>query len=267
MDLSKTGVVPVRTENPLRARELLERDGAAILTGCGVDAAASQAIPHLVFGSSALAVPPAAKVSEGGERDRKPMGLSSQTRSNCHSDGYAYGWQYPDYFLLLCDVASEQGGESFLVDGYALLDELAAAVEMAWLANAVRTVPIDQTESGMRPLVGPLVSTPPGGRQMLVMANAMDQKPTADSEDPERDRMMIETWRSTVYEATDHIQHFKLEAGEAVIVDNYRLFHGREPYEDENRRMWRVWSWTDSAAFGVPDGVLHSDSRNARLPV
>lgn len=265
MDLSSTGVVPQRTADPAEARTILERDGAVILTGCGRDAPASEAIPESVFGSSVLAVPPAARVSDGGEKDRKPMGLSSKTRSNAHSDGYSYGWQYPDYFLLLCDVPSEVGGESFLIDGYAILDLMEADDELSWLPEALRTTSIDQTEAGMRPLVGPLVSTSPGGRRMLVMSNAIDQEPTSDSEDPERDRQMIETWRSTVYEATDQIEHFKLDSGDAVIVDNYRLFHGREPYDSESRQMWRVWTWTDTAAFGVPDGVLHSDSRNAAV--
>ena len=100
---------------------------------------------------------------------------------------------------------------------------------------------------------------------MFVMANAVDQRPTNDSTDPARDREMIEAWRSTVDAATDQVEHFKIDSGEAVIVDNYRLFHGREPYDDVRRRMWRVWTWTDSAAFGTPDAVLHSDSREAHF--
>lgn len=265
MDLSKTGVVPERTADPSAARALLERDGAVILTDCGRDAAAGEAIPALVFAESVLPVPPAAKVNEPGESDDGPTGRTSQRGSNCHSVGYAYGWQYPDYFLLLCDVPSEVGGESFLVDGYAMLDEMAADDEMSWLARAVRTTSIDQTEDGMRPLVGPLVSKSPTGREMLVMANAVDQRPVDDSKDPAADARMIETWRSTVNDATDHVERFALKASEALIIDNYRLFHGTEPYEAEDRQLWRVWIWTDAAAFGMPEGVLHSDSRDARV--
>ncbi len=46
------------------------------------------------------------------------------------------------------------------------------------------------------------------------------------------------------------------------MIDNYRMFHGREPYADLDRLMWRVWIWTDESK-GVPEGMLHSDSRYA----
>lgn len=266
MDLSTVGVVPERTSDPTEARRLVERDGAAIVTGLGRDSAASEQVGRDVFGDDLLALPPAVFVSDGGHKDRRPDGLSSRTRSQCHTDGYSYGRQYPDHFLLLCDRDSAVGGESFLVDGYALLDQMEADPEWAWLPIALRTVSIDQTEAGMRPLVGPLVTATDRGRHMLVMSNAVDQGPVADSDDPDRDRTMIETWRDTVYAATDHVEKFKLAPGEAVVVDNYRLFHGREPYTDEQRRMWRVWMWTTASDSGAPVGTLASDSRNARMP-
>lgn len=265
MNLSRVGVVPVRTSDPATARMLVERDGAAILTGVGTSEEEARAVASAVFGLSLLAVPPGASVSDGGDKDRRPMGLSSASRSHCHTDGYSYGDHYPDYFLLLCDTHSEVGGESFLVDGYAVLDEMTADPEYAWLPKALRTVPINQTEIGMRPLVGPMVRSTDRGRPMVVMANAVDLRPCDDSANPERDQTMMDVWRETVYEATDHIEHFKLYSGEAVIVDNYRLFHGREPYADERRKMWRVWMWTEASAHGAPEGVLHSDSRNARI--
>ena len=263
MDLSLAGVVPERTDDPTTARELIARDGAAILVGCGRNADAGGRAARRVFGSGVLAVPPAAEVTDKGVRERRPSGLSNTTRSNCHTDGYSYGWQYPDHFLLLCDEPSDEGGESFLVDGAVVLAAMAADDDLSWVAAALPRTTVDQTQDGMQPLIGPLVSTAPSGRTMFVMANAVDQRPAADSPDQDRDRRMIAAWRSTVYAATDHVEHFKIESGEAVIVDNYRLFHGREPYVSETRRMWRVWTWTQGAAFGVPRGTLHSDSRNA----
>jgi gamma-butyrobetaine dioxygenase len=253
IDLSATGVVPERTDDATVAYELVARFGAAILVGNGREALDGPAVAHRVFEDHTLAVPEAAEVTDKGVHERRPEGLSNRTRSNCHTDGYSFGWQYPDHFLLLCDEPSDDGGDSFLVSGNAVLAAMALDEELAWVAKCLANVSVDQTQAGMQPLIGPLVSTSPSGRQMFVMANAVDQRPTNDSTDPARDREMIEAWRSTVDAATDQVEHFKIDSGEAVIVDNYR------------RRMWRVWTWTDSAAFGTPDAVLHSDSREAHF--
>ena len=43
------------------------------------------------------------------------------------------------------------------------------------------------------------------------------------------------------------------------------MFHGRDPYRDERRLLWRCWLWT-SASRGLPDvedGELHSTPGNA----
>eukprot|EP00931_Biecheleriopsis_adriatica_P086842 TRINITY_DN61411_c0_g1_i1.p1 TRINITY_DN61411_c0_g1~~TRINITY_DN61411_c0_g1_i1.p1 ORF type:complete len:405 (+),score=83.82 TRINITY_DN61411_c0_g1_i1:61-1275(+) len=68
---------------------------------------------------------------------------------------------------------------------------------------------------------------------------------------------------------------FRLERGEALVVDNYRVLHGRAPYlpedsalgmEDVNgsmeRRMWRVWSWTSQGSGLPPDGARTSQPVN-----
>ena len=73
---------------------------------------------------------------------------------------------------------------------------------------------------------------------------------------------MIDAWRDAIATAADAAPRFKLHAGDVVVVDNYRMMHGREAYADLDRLMWRVWVWT-KAAFGVPGGPLHSDSRYA----
>ena len=43
------------------------------------------------------------------------------------------------------------------------------------------------------------------------------------------------------------------------------MFHGRDPYRDQRRLLWRCWLWT-SASRGLPDveeGELHSTPSNA----
>jgi gamma-butyrobetaine dioxygenase len=254
------GVEPGRTADPLEARELVRRDGAAILTGLGRDESAAEAVPRAVFGSTVVAVPPAAEVRDGGVHDRRPVGLSRHTRLRPHTDGFAYGDAYPDHFLLSCAASSPDGGESFLVDGDALFEWLLSDPATASFARRLETVPVEQTETGMRRSTSPLVGRSPGGRRMF--RRFPDQRPADDSVAPDADAAMIAAWHQLIDDVSLFSPRFKLAPGEAVVVDNYRVFHAREAYADPERLMWRVWVWTTAGA-GVPEGLLHSDSRYA----
>ena len=48
---------------------------------------------------------------------------------------------------------------------------------------------------------------------------------------------------------------FRLQAGEMICIDNYRLLHGRDAYVEPERKVVSIWAWTTSA-MAVPDGVL-----------
>lgn len=250
---------PERTDDPVRARALVARDGCVILEGCGLDAAAAVAVAHRVFGDEVLEVPDAAEVRIGGDKDRKPAFLDQTTPLLPHTDGFAYGERYPDHFLLLCGQASPVGGESYLVDGYGVIEQLVADGHTELIDRLV-TTPVDQTEPDMQPSLAPVIGRAPSGRRMLRLFPF--QRPAAGSTDPEGDAEMLATWRRTILDAGAATPRFKLAPGDAVIIDNYRMMHGREPYEDLGRLMWRVWIWTTSS-YGVPGGPLHSDSRYA----
>tara|TARA_Y100000588_G_scaffold108196_1_gene118567 strand:- start:2538 stop:3332 length:795 start_codon:yes stop_codon:yes gene_type:complete len=254
------GVVPDRTADPRKALQLLRREGAVILTDIESGEEASRQVGFDVFGDLVLEIPPAARVLAGGEKDRMPEGLTFETRSHAHTDGFSYGDGYPDHFVLKCERHSEVGGESFLIDGYALLDALTKDPDTQWVGEGLRTIEVDQTEPGKRTSISPVVQSGPTGRTMV--RRLPDQQPNAESEDPERDRQMLDIWEAAINAAEELVPRFKLFEGEAVIIDNYRLFHGREGYKDLNRMMWRVWIWTKEAKQ-VPEGYLHSDSRHA----
>ncbi len=100
---------------------------------------------------------------------------------------------------------------------------------------------------------------------MLVTANDEHVRPCADSSTPEADQAMIDQWRSLLDAAGSEIEHFKVRNGEALIIDNYRVLHGREPYDDHRRTLWRVWLWTDASANGTPALPVHSDDRHASV--
>jgi alpha-ketoglutarate-dependent taurine dioxygenase len=251
---------PMSTRDPAEARLLTERWGVSILTGWGTSPDDAVAAAHAIFGADVREAPSPSEVRIGGDRDRRLPTIDHTTPLPAHTDGFAYGDRYPDYFLLSCAHSSAVGGESFLVDGEAVVDELAARRGGRDLVARLQTVPVDQTEPDMQRSVSPIIGRTAAGRLML--RRFPFQRPAEDSAEPERDAAMIDAWKDAVAEAAARAPRFKLRAGDVAVVDNYRMMHGREGYADLDRQMWRVWIWT-TAAWGVPDGRLHSDSRYA----
>ena len=84
--------------------------------------------------------------------------------------------------------------------------------------------------------------------------------PASQGDERATDQAMLDVWSNTINAAQQSAPRFQLDAGQALLIDNYRMFHGREGYSDPQRMMWRVWVWTQ-AALGVPGIELHSDSR------
>lgn len=256
-------LAPTRTTDLLVARGLLQSDGAVIVSGRGGSSEAVVTLGHELFGDSVREMPSPAEVREGGVGDRRPSSLDNTTPLPAHTDGFAYGELYPDVIMLGCAESSAQGGESFLVDGYALLEHLVSTPEGSALVEQLMTVSIDQTEPSMHRSITPVIGKTSEGRLML--RRFPFQRPATESTTPDADQRMIEAWWSAVLEVAAQAPRFRLEQGDALVIDNYRVLHGREPYSDLNRQLWRLWIWTVSA-FGVPEGRLHSDSRYAAIP-
>jgi gamma-butyrobetaine dioxygenase len=251
---------PVRTDDPAEAREHLARDGAVVVTARGVSAEDAVRAAHEVFAGRVLAIPEAAEVRSGAVNDRTARRIGKEEALPAHTDGFAYGDSYPDQILLLCSQSSPSGGESFLVDCEAVADDLAETPEGARLLELLESVPVDQTEEGMRRAVSPVVEKTVAGRRMY--RRFPFQRPSADTTDADRDAWIVRSWWLACLAASADAPRFKLLAGDALVLDNYRMLHGREPYDDADRLMWRVWVWT-SESNGVPSGLLHSDTRYA----
>ena len=259
------GAVPAVADTFADAKALLRRDGAVRMAVNDTSEKGARGVLRALFGEQLRALPPAAWVSDGGGEDRRLEGADHHDPLPVHTDGFAYGDLYPDYLMLSCIRSSASGGDSFLVDGYAVLEEIGADPARAWVQKALEQVAVDQTDEGMQVAHSPIVQRTGQGR--LMVRRVIDEagwgpKPLSTSSTPERDRQMIEAWIDAIEQAQASAPRFVLAEGEAVIIDNYRMFHGREGYCDPSRALWRVWAWTDMA-LGVPDLPLHSDSRFA----
>ena len=169
--------VPAATSDAAEAYELLQRDGAVLLNDC-FDAAlpltqeeiiaTAASLPPAVFGSHLrFALPPAAKIL-GRDSGRQRPGDLGMVPNSPHQDN-AWGPFSMDYLLLLCDKPADSGGESYLVDGLAIIEALSPEDRAAW--GRVRFGPHHyqpKEHAGATPLMWdqPAV-TVEGGRQRL----------------------------------------------------------------------------------------------------
>eukprot|EP01052_Picozoa_sp_SAG31_P020797 SAG31_NODE_1579_length_7835_cov_6.779860_4_plen_224_part_00 len=171
----------------------------------------------------------------------------------------------PDYFLLACNTASKLGGENYLVDGLRVLERIESNPTTSWAAEALRARKIDQSEAGKRPAISPIVQQTAAGRIMMRHLPFL-QQPWKESDDAANDSAMISIFHEATAQVAARLDtHWvKLEEGEALVLDNYRMFHGRMPYKSAERLLWRQWVWTTESKGGTPRGPpLHSDSRFA----
>jgi hypothetical protein len=268
-DPGRACLVPRRVETPEEARAVVAADGAAILAGLRTQAAAMAAGRAMLgtdcarFGLQVEATKDAQEAQAAmvaaqpaDERGRKRRFTAAGERMAPHNDGFGFGDFAPDYVFLWCERPDPYAGASFLIDGLRLLRLLAAsrAPEDAALADFCWTVPIDQSEPNF-----PLAAHAPIARRVREWRASIRchpfQAPAAGDRDAARTRELIDRWRAIVTAARDAGPMFRVEAGEMICVDNYRMTHGRDGYTDPARRMLSIWGWS-TQAIAVPEGPL-----------
>lgn len=213
-----------------------------------------------------------------------------------------------DAFVLLCErPCSGGGGANFLVDAAATVAALEARPEFTWLVCELRCRIINQTSTctctECVPDGQPLESLSPIYQTIATPADGLfaprperpffrlfgDQRslgeeleasgptrpgapvhPDADeSIDPAADRAMIDAFHVAMQAQGKAAPRFHLQQGEALVVDNWRLLHGRDRYFDKRRSLWRVWFWTEeSAGVALPSNdwrLTHLDEEGMAL--
>jgi hypothetical protein len=142
-----------------------------------------------------------------------------------HNDGWdVYGEMVPDYFILFCAKPAQQGGESWLIDGYNMEQALPQSMR-----HGLRAVPLRSKPPRERQLSsitggpmwsanweGPIAQETAQGRLMLRMAGA--DTPT----DVEGSEAVHTVYQEAAQVAADATPRFKLERGQGIILDNYR---------------------------------------------
>lgn len=262
-----TGIIPERTDDPTEAYRLLEMDGAAILTWGRTDGEAATAAAKAVLGNrlraqrEPIGIQPNPTSGQGTRFDWKTrtVNADSTVEQAIHIDGYMmYGSAYPDFIFLLCAEQAPSGGDSFIADGQRLINAIASDPTLRELSRFLWQVPIEQSTPEGIPSRNPIVSRTSAGR-ITVRYHDHQRLPDDAPANSEMQRL-LDRWFAITNEAAA-APRFRLQAGDFLCLDNYRVFHGREPYSGGHRLLHRIWSWSD-LAFAVPD-VNAADNRRA----
>lgn len=259
---TRTSVVPRRTADLSAALDLYRTDGAVIVAGAGEDPSVLAHTLRAMFGDAVRSVGDAVEVRAAGGRDRPDLDAEGHLQPTpLHTDGFALADGAPDVLTLGCVHAAVDGGASFLADLDRVLEQLAAGdAEQRELAEFLVSVDIDQTEPGKLAAVGPIGLVMDGDRTAWRCSAFL--RPTDDDPDPARTRTMVQRWQQLLIDLEPELTRFDLVDGDALVADNTRLVHGRDPYGDTRRLLWRLWGWTDRAV--VPD-TAYTGSDTSRV--
>jgi alpha-ketoglutarate-dependent taurine dioxygenase len=266
----RAGLIPERTVDPRRAFHLWSSDGAAILTTNCTNAAGTLAGARDVFGprlfiSQAPSTVAASTVSGRPGRSSGYIPVAQAATGNADVDGQPHidGWlefgdYYPDVVFVLCERQATAGEKWFVVDGQRLLAAIASDPTRRALSRFLWDVKLEHGPPTRGGPVStdkrvasrrPVASRTCGGR--LTVRRHPYQRLLDEVGSGPGDRQHLAAWAQVTEQAARAAPRFVLHPGDLLCLDNYRVFHGREPSAGSDRILHILWAWTDMA-FGLP---------------
>jgi len=204
---------------------------------------------------------PMRRTNWGGIADVKAIpdayDLTMTTRAlEPHTDN-PYREPVVGYIFLHCLVNDAEGGDSTLTDGFRVAEELRRTAPAEF--DALTRVRPDFTyidEDTILENSGPLIELDTRGRVRQVrMSNRTD---AVAAEDPD----LLEHYYRARRHLTDLVNDpafqlsFKLEPGDLLIMDNYRLLHGRSGYRPGTGHRHMRQCYMDRDSVGSRRKVL-----------
>lgn len=155
----------------------------------------------------------------------------------------------PDYVLIFCAVPAPAGGESVVVDGYRLIERIRS--EAPDLYQFLVTVDVDiwarkaNPELHRVPKICRMVEWTRGGRMVLQTAE-LAQPLSREARWDDHDRH-LQSYVDLLATLADQIQgDTTLDAGEVLVLDNYRCLHGVREHKGK-RTMYILRCKTENA--------------------
>ncbi len=231
--VASAGLAPERCAGPSVAA-LVERDGAAVLTGgCGDPRELVTAAADLL-GTRLRTVFP---VRHRTEDTAGPLGLHSDGAHvvvDLHGRAVRLRDPDEDFLFQLCRAPAPSGGDSILIDGYRLLDRL--RVVRPELHTFLTSTDVDFFGANTHPARGvppiPLVRRhveyTRGGR--LIVRASTSAAPAPQEPQTAEHAGLLRSYADVLAATAAATPRFRLEAGELLVIDNYRVLHGRDGF-------------------------------------
>lgn len=143
-----------------------------------------------------------------------------------------YRLPQPGYIFLHCLANDADGGESMLIDGFNVATRLEQ--ESPQHFETLCATPVNFTyrdDSTILEHYGHLIERRPDGRlSRVIFHNRSDQVPPADPEDLTAYYAARRAYTDRIWSPEMQVT-LKLAPGEAYVVDNHRILHGRRAYD------------------------------------
>ncbi|CAK9037348.1 unnamed protein product [Durusdinium trenchii] len=114
------------------------------------------------------------------------------------------------------------------------------------------------------PLDRPFEPSASTGRRYLSLWKPLPNASVVEAEEIREKLKLLDLQLQKATELAEEQALFHLAAGEALIVDNWRLLHSRQPYQGR-RKMWRLWSWTSAGSGAPADGARTSQPLESQV--
>ena len=154
-----------------------------------------------------------------------------------HTDSQLYAGRPAELLLMACECSASEGGESKLLDTWALLRELEVRDKELWglLFDYWRKIPFL-----FGAVTGPTLS--------------LRQGRAVFTHSPQLDAGDVIAARLAPYLATATVHTLRPEAGDVLLVDNQRMLHGRAAFRGDERVFTRILAflpepWSRPAAI------------------
>lgn len=244
-----TGVVPRRAAAG-EARRVLADDGVVLVPDGGADPEAMVVLAATALGGRLREL---FGIRPQSGTDSPVLGLHNDgayLRADVHGRTVRLRDPDEDQLLMHCTSPAPSGGDSVLVDGYALVDRLASGypglyafltgcdVDFFGSLDPPRGVP-------STPLLRRMVEHTRAGRRAV---RASDYAlPVPREPHAEEHLAWLEEYADVLATAHEVAPRFRLEAGDLVLLDNYRFLHGRDAFTGS--RTLHVLSVRTTEAF------------------
>lgn len=205
----------------------IARYGLALVRGVPVEAEGMREVTDLIGfirWTDSGGIADVKSIAQAYDLSMTPRGLEP------HVDN-PYRLPQPGYTLLHCLRNDATGGESILVDGFYVAERIRASRRN--LFEALATIPVVfryVDEQAILEHTSPFIDLwPDGSLKQARFHGRADQVVAVDPDDLD---VFYEARRvySDLISSDDVRLRFKLGPGEMYVADNYRLFHGREPF-------------------------------------